>query len=135
VAKRRPNLRGAVPILKEEIISHKTAVLRASFHRLVEANPVQSHRSMSSWRPSADSPSDYIEPEGASHQAPGDEVIDGAVANAHLEATLYMTNNMPYELRLAEGWSKQQEKGWIERELQAGIAEAAATRTAKKVSI
>lgn len=135
MAKRRPNLTRAVPVLREEIAAHKAAVLRASFHRLVEANPVQSHRSMSSWRPSADSPSDYIEPDGASHQAPGDEVIDPVVANAPLESTLYMTNNVPYANRLAEGWSPQQEKGWIERELQAGVAEATATRVSRKMVI
>jgi len=39
--------------------------------------------------------------------------IASAVSNAKLGDTIYFTNNLPYALRLEQGWSTQAPSGWV----------------------
>lgn len=54
---------------------------------------------------------------GAATVAQGKEVIDSWVAGKRINVNLVIQNNMPYANRLAQGWSRQADPGWVDDEI------------------
>lgn len=58
---------------------------------------------------------------GAEPMARGKAVIDTAVASGKFFSRLIIQNNVPYANRLAQGWSRQAEAGWIDLQVDAAL--------------
>lgn len=58
---------------------------------------------------------------GAEPMARGKAIIDAAGASGRTFLRLIIQNNVPYANRLAQGWSRQAEAGWIDRQIDAAL--------------
>jgi len=58
---------------------------------------------------------------GAPTIAEGKSKIDGFVATGKLGPNLVIQNNVPYANRLAQGWSRQAEAGWVDKQINAAL--------------
>lgn len=58
---------------------------------------------------------------GASTMAAGKAVIDAAATGGRTFLRLIIQNNVPYANRIAQGWSRQAEAGWVDRQIDAAL--------------
>lgn len=58
---------------------------------------------------------------GAATAAQGKQVIDAWEKAGRLGANIVIQNNVPYANRLAQGWSRQAEAGWIDEQIDAAL--------------
>ena len=58
---------------------------------------------------------------GAEPLARGKATIDAAAVSDRTIVSIVILNNVPYANRLAQGWSRQAEAGWIDREIDAAL--------------
>ena len=58
---------------------------------------------------------------GAEPMARGKVIIEAAATSGRTFLRLIIQNNVPYANRLAQGWSRQAEAGWIDREIDAAL--------------
>jgi hypothetical protein len=98
------------------------------FKNVITGTPVDTGRARASWFINVASPIRAVAPErpaGTAAAAAAEaeslgrfaEVVPDRVTGLE---TIYITNNLPYIVRLAEGTSHQAPKGWVEQAVQAG---------------
>lgn len=58
---------------------------------------------------------------GAPTIAAGKNKIDGFVAAGKFGPNLVIQNNVPYANRLAQGWSRQADPGWVDAQIDAAL--------------
>lgn len=113
----------------EAAIKDKMAkVIRAgainTFQNIIIGSPVDSGRFRANWQASVNAPKMNILFEGIkaktdSHGKPiknqfnSNQNIIGDTAEYTIDGALYLTNNLPYAVRLEEGWSQQRGAGWV----------------------
>jgi hypothetical protein len=98
------------------------------FKNVITGTPVDTGRARASWFINVASPNRDVAPErpggtGAAELAAAEslgrlaEIVPERVTGVE---TIYITNNLPYIVPLAEGSSQQAPKGWVEQAVQAG---------------
>lgn len=100
---------------------HKKIALEA-LRRVVLKTPVDTGRARGNWQTTIDSPAEgevrgRWKKTGRRSKQVGQstEVMKGAqiIATARPFSTIFLTNNVPYIVRLENGWSKQAPKGMV----------------------
>ena len=80
---------------------------------IVLRSPVDTGRFRANWLVSVDEPAqdilDDVDPSGAEAIQSGSAALSDAVAGP----AIFITNNLPYALRLENGWSKQAPSGMV----------------------
>lgn len=90
-----------------ELVVRKTAF--NLFKLVIDKSPVDTGRFRGNWNPSIGSPdlsiSDVTDKTGASTESR----VSAVIAQYKLsDQSIYLTNNLPYAMRLEEGWSQKQ---------------------------
>ena len=89
----------------------------------VDGTPRDTARAVASWFVSTGTPSQQVQPEGLdSYSIDASEASMSSVSFKQPYKIYYITNNVPYIVRLNEGHSQQAAKHWVDRIFQAGVA-------------
>lgn len=97
------------------VVEEQQKITLAVLSGLVKASPVDTGRFRAGWATSALTPSDFLPEDGqASYPAPDPEEARAAMAGLKPFSTTWISNNLPYAVRLNEGWSKQAPAGFVD---------------------
>jgi hypothetical protein len=95
--------------LTSELSKQYRAGVIQIFNAIIVASPRKSGRFAGNWIASIDTPIYTITDNTTSY-----DVGSYLPSVANINSTFYLTNNLPYAVRLAEGYSKQRSSGWID---------------------
>lgn len=103
----------------EELVGFQKKIVLTFLEGVVYETPVDQGRAMGNWQVTIDNPAEG-EVEGASGRTEDQVTFDGLAALGGLVPfqIVWVTNNVPYIMRLNEGWSPQAPPGFIEDNLQ-----------------
>lgn len=119
--------------LKKDLIKKMQNAMRVGalqcFQNIVVGSPVDTGRFRMNWQATINTPNKNQ----VGEQLPTKKDVNGnpiknqftqvtdyksPVNSYTLDDTLYLTNNLPYALRIANGWSAQRSSGWIDVEVE-----------------
>jgi hypothetical protein len=121
--------------LERDTLKKLANVVRAGaltcFQNIIVGSPVDTGRFRMNWQASINTPRLSIVGENAEtlkdehgkpvkNQFAQTDDVAGWTNGYTLNDTLYLTNNLPYAQRLADGWSKQRGSGWVDVEVANG---------------
>lgn len=130
------NMRRRAREVEENSTRGVRRIALAAFRMVVRTTPYDTGRAISNWRLSVGFAYRPVR-EPFSYKGGASANWSAALAEAQVTAqqftvrkgsAIFLTNSVPYILRLNEGWSKQAPAGFIQRGIAAGVAEASKVR-------
>jgi hypothetical protein len=118
---------------KANMLKKMEKIVRAGaigcFQEIVVGSPVDSGRFRANWQASVNNPNyntvlDGVKSKTDGHgkviknQFPQTDDVIGHTVDYTLDGVLFLTNNLPYAVRLAHGWSQQRGDGWVDTAVQ-----------------
>jgi hypothetical protein len=122
------NMQSLILRLNSDTARVVRAVALAVDQAVVTATPVDTGRARSNWIASVGQPANQIifpyDPgfggsTGASNSQQAMDQARAVISSAPDNATIYISNNLPYIQRLNQGWSRQAPAGYIEKAVNA----------------
>lgn len=101
--------------IPDALVKLKNKVTLDIFSRLILASPVDKGRFRSGWSTSLDNPSTFMPEEGlGSYGVPDATSALSPIIGGRPFQMIWITNNLPYGVKLNEGHSKQAPAGFVD---------------------
>lgn len=114
--------------IKAAMMKKMAKIVRAGavncFQEIIVGSPVDSGRFRANWQASVNEPNSSLVLDGQTtrkdehgkaikNQFTQTSDVIGQTGDYTIDGVLYLTNNLPYAVRLENGWSQQRGSGWV----------------------